>query len=486
MALGYAAMSHKVGVATVTLGPGLTNTVTALVEGARGGTPLVLLCGDTSIEDREGLPNVDQLPVVTATGAGFQQLRSAKTVVEDVAIAFRRALAERRPIVLNMPVNLQWQDCEYTRPSCRQPVTRGLVSAGADIDDAVGIIAAARRPIVLVGKGAAGDDASVAAARLAARIEAPVATTLKAKDLFHGRSHALGIFGTLSSPAAVEAILASDCIIALGASLNPYTAGHGTFLKGKRVVQVCADPRELGAFAQPDVGLIGDPGLVADLIHHWLDEAEVAPTGFLRELDEKSVTEAEEAPLPSGREGTVHVLPAMRFLDAAVPEDRILVTDGGRFLTHAWLGVRVQNPALFLSTLNFGSIGLGLSEAIGAAIAMPGRPTLAIVGDGGFMLGGLAEFNTAVRNACDLIVVVCNDGSYGAEHIQFRNKEMDPSLSMFDWPDFAPVAEALGGRGVTVRCEADFATAAQAIRERDRPLLIDIKLDPDAMPLLPQ
>ena len=98
------------------------------------------------------------------------------------------------------------------------------------------------------------------------------------------------------------------------------------------------------------------------------------------------------------------------------------------------------------------------------------------------MFGGLMEFNSAVRHKVDLIAVVCSDGSYGMEHIQFRERQMDPGVTLFDWPDFAPVAESLGGRGITVRSLADLEKAADFIKHRDRPILIDLKLDPDRMP----
>ena len=89
----------------------------------------------------------------------------------------------------------------------------------------------------------------------------------------------------------------------------------------------------------------------------------------------------------------------------------------------------------------------GTSEAIGASFSGRRRSLLLVTGDGRFMHGGNTEFNTAVRSGPGLIVVICNDRSYGAKYILFRNKDMDPALSVFDWPDVAPVAEALGGRG---------------------------------------
>jgi acetolactate synthase I/II/III large subunit len=97
------------------------------------------------------------------------------------------------------------------------------------------------------------------------------------------------------------------------------------------------------------------------------------------------------------------------------------------------------------------------------------------------MLGGLADFNTAVRHHADVVVVVMNDGAYGAEHIHFRQLDLDPAISTFQWPDFATVAEALGGRGYTVRSRADLEHVLRAVTERDRPVLIDVKLDPDAV-----
>jgi thiamine pyrophosphate-dependent acetolactate synthase large subunit-like protein len=118
--------------------------------------------------------------------------------------------------------------------------------------------------------------------------------------------------------------------------------------------------------------------------------------------------------------------------------------------------------------------------AIGASFAQPNRPILLVTGDGGWMLGGLSEFNTAVRYGVDLTVVVCNDSSYGAEYIQFTRKDMDPALSLFRWPDFAPVAIALGGHGFTIRTNADLPVLTDAVATSGRPLLIDLKIDPAA------
>lgn len=98
------------------------------------------------------------------------------------------------------------------------------------------------------------------------------------------------------------------------------------------------------------------------------------------------------------------------------------------------------------------------------------------------MHGGLIEFNTAVRHRVNLIVVVCNDAAYGAEHNTLLKRQLEPDTILFDWPDLAPAAIALGGAGVTIRAETDWEAAEAAIKSRSRPLLIDVKLDFQRMP----
>lgn len=484
MALGYAAVSGRVGLASVTHGPAVTNTLTALVEGVKSFTPMVLLCGDTAIADRENLQNVAQRDVILATGAGFEQLRTPPTAASDLARAIRRARIERRPVALNIPTDLQHQSVEYQRSPLLAPLsTPSITPAGEDLDNAIGIIAAAKRPIVLAGRGAAEENARDALLRLAERIDAPVATTLRAKGLFRGADHDLGVFGTLSTPAAVDAILRSDCVLSFGASLTSYTTSNGAFLEGKRVVQVSSIRDDLGHCHMPDVGLVGSVAETVDTIVHWLDEAEIAPSGFRGELSGQDfAAHAPASPRPADAD-KLDFVETLARLNEILPADRVLVVDAGRFMVKTLQHIDVPSPRHMVHTANFGSIGLGMGYAIGAASAQPQRPVALFVGDGGFMLGGLTEFNSAVRHGANLIVVVCDDGSYGAEHVQLRDKQMDPGLILFDWPDFAPLAEALGGRGVTVRTPADLDTAAEAIRTGGKPLLIDLKLDPDQMPL---
>ncbi|MFE5704141.1 thiamine pyrophosphate-dependent enzyme [Rhodococcus koreensis] len=160
----------------------------------------------------------------------------------------------------------------------------------------------------------------------------------------------------------------------------------------------------------------------------------------------------------------------------------MVVVDAGRFMFAGYNLLHVPDPYSLVHTCNFGAIGLGMGNAIGAALAAQGRPVFLVCGDGGFMLGGITEFVSAVQNGIDLIVMVLNDSSYGAEHIQFRNRDMDPARTLFRWPDLSALATALGGEGVTMRVPDDLTTVEKAIVNRTRPLLIEVELDPDDVP----
>ena len=479
MALAYTHVADKVGVATVTHGPALTNCMTALTEGARGHIPMVLLAGDTPVANPRHLQSIDQREVVKATGAGFEQMRTPETVAMDVARAFHRAQVERRPIVLNMPADFMWRGAPHT-PSVLDVFTApGGVAEGEILDNAIGMIASARRPLILAGAGAV--KAREEIIKLADRLEAPLATTLKAKGLFKDHPYNIDIFGTLSTPAAYELIAQSDCIICFGASLHDFTTDQGKLMKDKRIVQIDVTPTAIGGGLHPDAALVADAGLTAETILYWLNEAEIPASGFTRDLDIAKLTEHPIGPNKTA-EGCVNYIHALERLEEVLPKDRLLVTDGGRFMTEVWVRLSVQGPKSFVATTNFGSIGIGLQEAIGAGVAAPEKPVVMFTGDGGFMMGGINEFNTAVRLGLDLIVIVANDSAYGAEHIQFIDRKMDPSLTEFHWPSFAEIGASLGGQGYTVRNNAELEEALAAIPNRTGPMMIELKLDPHDVP----
>jgi thiamine pyrophosphate-dependent acetolactate synthase large subunit-like protein len=396
-----------------------------------------------------------------------------------VARAFYRAQVERRPIVLNMPADFMWQQADYEIEVLDVFTTPGGVAEGEALDNAIGMIASARRPLILAGAGAI--NAREQLIKLADRLQSPLATTLNAKGLFNDHPYNIDIFGTLSTPAAYELIAQSDCIICFGTALHDFTTDRGKLTKNKRIIQIDVDPTAIGGGLHPDAALIADAGLTAETIIYWLDQAEIPPSAFTQDLDISALT-AHPTGSTKTVDGFVNYVEALEQLEKSLPKDRLLVTDGGRFMTEVWCRLSVTNPQSFVATVGFGAIGLGLQAAIGTCIAAPDRPVVLFSGDGGFMMGGINEFNTAVRLGLDLVVIIANDSAYGAEHIQFIDRQMDPSLTEFNWPSFAAVANALGGEGHEVRSKEQLDNALSALENRKGPFLIDLRLDPNDVP----
>lgn len=482
MAFGYARASGEIGVATVTHGPGLTNTITPLVEGVKSGVPMVLIAGDTADSWDYHQQDVDQRELVAAAGAGFVRVRTPATLAVDMGTAFRQARVESRPVVLNVPVDLMWEEVEPVAPSSRIWDAPAPRQPDADqLDAALGVIASAERPVVLAGGGAR--DARESLVALAAVLGAPLATSVQGNNLFHGEPANMGVFGTLATTAAQAVIAAADCIVVFGASLNKYTTADGDLTDSKAVVQIDRDDRAIGRYRGVTEAVVGDAGAVADAMVATLQDADHVARPFAARAQEM-LAAGSEPRADVGTFETVDIDLALRRLDAALPQDRSVAVDVGLFEIPAFRNVHAPDSRSWVSAgAGFAAIGLGMGTAIGVAVARPDRPTILVSGDGGMLLGNTSEFRTAVEEQLDLICLVCNDGAYGAEHVQFRGRSMDPALSLLPRPDFARVAEALGGQGVTVRNSADLEKAISAIERRTGPLLIDLRCDPRFTPV---
>lgn len=480
MAAGYAAVTGRVGVATVTHGA-IANTVSALFDAVRGGYPVVVIAGDTTRADEYHLQNIPQREVVTPIGAGYRPVRSVETVLADLGAAFAEASATRRPVVLEIPADFHQAPCEPVGHVGGRAYEGPVVPTREALEEIAATIIGSHRPLLLAGRGASG--AAGPLKELAERIGAPVMTTLRAKGLFDDDPAALGIFGTLADPTASEAIARADCLLAFGASISALTSLKGELLEGKKVIHVDDAPVAHGRFYPSSIGVVGDCGETATRVIELLDEADTSPSGFRASgLVERHRAWRDEDRRSAEGDGPLTLTGVLYRMDGLVDPGRSLTIDGGRFSHEALRIVAVEEPSRYAHCLNVGHIGMGIGYGVGAAVGRPESPCLVIVGDGGFMLGGLAEFNTAVRSGARLIVCLLNDSAYGAEYYRFVGQGLDPALTTFEWPGFAELAEALGGRGIRVSDWGDFDAVEAEMARESGPLLIEVVLDREAVP----
>jgi acetolactate synthase-1/2/3 large subunit len=477
MADAWSRVTGRVGVASVTHGPAATNTLTSLVEAVRSHSRVLLLTGDTPAEptyfqrfDLEGL--------ATLAGAGYEKVLRPEHTVRTLSRALQRVVGENRPVVLDLPITLLRKPAGAQAPV--RPAVRPSpsVSRQEGLEGALGLIAGARRPVVLAGRGAVESGAGAALVALGERLGAPLATTALGRDHIPGHPADQGICGSLSHSAASGLLAEADCVIAFGASLNLFTALHGELTGGKRIVQVDTDAAAFGSYTPVDEAVVGDARLVAEAMAEALADIDHRPAqGW---LDRAVTSLARHDPHADFREveavDTIDVRASALRADAVLPVERV-VSDIGRFVAGTWPYVRVRDPRDFVPMGAFGSIGLGLAGAIGAAVARPGTPTVLLVGDGGWAMS-MAEFATAVRERLPLVVLVLDDGAYGAEHYKLVRWGVDASYSENAWPDPVAVAESMGASGFTVRKLEHFEELAGLVERLDGPLLVDIKLDP--------
>ena len=485
MAHGYAVRSGRLGVATVTQGPGLTNTATALVEATRSGTPMVLITGDTAPSNPLNPQSMVQEPFVESTGAGYVLVPAPESTVASLVQATNMAIRQRRPIVLNCPTEYQWAESEYVSPAPLPSVaaTDSAVDESS-LDVAVGVVASARRPLVLAGSGVVAGTGRTDLLRFAERIGAPIATTLRSRGLFSAAERCIGVFGTLSTDAGAEVISEADCVIAFGASLNAWTTDRNRLLADKSVVHVDTNPDHIGRYAPVTAGVVGEARVTGKVMLDWIGQAEVPASSF-RDQVASRLTDDSIRWTASVADG-YGLGAVINEIVNSLPAETTIAFDGGRFLGEAFKYAAAQTPERQVLSTSFGAVGMGMGAALGAAAAAPDHPTLLITGDGGYMMSGLAEFQSSVRNNLPLVVIVCNDASYGAEFDQFVNKSIDPGLSLFTWPAFADTATALGGTGVTVEGEDDLAAVLKALTDPlSGSVLIDVKFDAADIPEVP-
>jgi thiamine pyrophosphate-dependent acetolactate synthase large subunit-like protein len=478
MADGYGRVSGRMAACSVHQGPGLTNAVTGLTEAAKSRTPLIVLAPETPSAALRSNFRIDQVGLVEAVGATAERVHGPATAAQDVARAVRRARVERRAVVLMLPLDVQAAECPDGAPPAGGPAFERPAPAPDAVRAAADVLARAGRPAIVAGRGAVLAGAGEALRALGERCGAVLATSAVANGLFAGDPFDLGIAGGFASPLAARLLAEADAVIAFGASLNQWTTKHGTLPgPGATVVQVDLDAEAIGAHRPVDLGVIGDAALTARALLDALPHGTAARRTPDLAAEIAAHRWRDEPFVPSGAPDVLDPRGLSIALDDLLPPERTVVVDSGAFMGWPSMYLRVPDAAGFVFPQAFQCVGLALGNAIGAAIARPDRLTVAAVGDGGALLA-LPEFETLGRLGLPLLVMIYDDAAYGAEVHHFAPMGEAVDLAQFPDTDFAALAEAAGCRGLTARSLDDLEGVRAWLDLRDRPLVVDAKVDP--------
>jgi len=480
MADGYARFSGQPGVATVTQGPGLTNTATSLVVSTRRRVPVLVLAGDASLGDLHNPQGFDQQAFAELMTGNGARVESERGLTDILATAFHR-VRSGLPFVLSLPADVQnidlgegWDYQPYAPPPQRSSADPDLIGTASQV------LSAARQPAVLAGRGAVASDAGAALRELGEAIGAPLMTTLLANGLFSGHRLDAGVCGGLGDGRALRALEHCDVVVAIGAELNQWTTHFGSALDGRRLVQIDTDPASFGRYHRPDVALLGD----ATATIRALTSRISAEPGSLREPSAELMSILERlGPLDSSpyldTECSVDPRHALADIDRLLPAHRKVVIDGGHAAQVACQSLRASSPRDWTCTsVDFGAIGQGLSVAIGGCFARPGERITHVTADGALMMG-LAEFDTAVRHSLPLTVVVLNDQSMGQERHNLIHKGIPTSYTDYPSPDLVALAGAYGATGYRIENPDQLDRLPAALAHDAGVVVVDIRINGD-------
>ena len=413
MADGFARVSGRPGVCLVISGPGVTNVLTPIAQARQDARPLLVLSASVSLDERgRGRGVIHDLPDQAALTRAVTRLTVSidEPGQLDAALDAAWAVLEGHdgppgPVHLQVPVDVSRLDAE-TSPRPAQPSRPTALPPAEAIERAVALLAGAERPALILGGGAR--DAGPAALALARRLGAPIGLTINGKGAIPATDPLCVASRMMVSPFD-RLFLEADVLLAVGTQLSDldWWALDGPFAPAGRIIRVDLDAAVLDANAPAAIGLVGDAAPVLEALAAGLPGTCAGPGPTV--AAERVAAAAAATRWPD--EVAAH-LPLVRALDAVLPADRIVAVDStqpGYSANHA---LDVEIPGSWLMPIGYGCLGTALPMAIGACVAAPGRPVLAIAGDGG-VLFTLPELAAARDLGLSLPLIVWNNGGYG-------------------------------------------------------------------------
>ncbi|MEU4016615.1 thiamine pyrophosphate-binding protein [Microbacterium sp. NPDC028030] len=476
--------SGRIAAGTSTYGAGFTNTLTALAEAVQAHVPLVLVVGDEPTSGPRPW-DVDQIALASAVGARTYTVGRADAAATTV-IAIEHALTYRVPVVLAIPYDVAALEAgevpEAPSPRIPAPLApRGEFAEGM-LDEIAEALRGARRPFLLAGRGAWLSGASGALGELAAATGALTASSALGRGVFPEPQYDLGVTGGFGADGAMDLVRTADVAVVFGASLNQFTMRFGElFAPGTRVFQIDTAPAathaHVGGFVRADARL------AAEALVRRLSPA--TTTTSWRESVDVTAARAYEPGDELAADGRLDPRSAARRIAELLPEDRVVVSDGGHFIGWANMYWPVAAPdRMMMVGTAFQSIGQGWPSVVGAALARRESTIVLTSGDGGGLMA-IADLESAVRAAGGRgMAVVWNDAAYGAEVNLYGLKGLAEGPMRIPEVDFAAFGAAVGAEGIAVRTLADLDRLAIWTTEDPasrRFLLLDLRISGDVI-----
>ena len=497
---GYARATHGPAVVQLHSGVGLGNGVGMLYQARRGGTPLVVIAGESGVR----YDAFDAQMAADLVAIARPVTKWATRVVDPGSVlrVLRRAMkiattAPTGPVFVALPADvLDAPNDEPVVPSTR--LATRVVPDPALVDEAARLLAGAERPLIIVGDGVSNSDAQAELTLVAERLGASVwgansseVNMDETHPLFAG--HLGHMFGHHSRPL----VAAADAVLIVGTYVFPevFPALEGVFAPGARIVHIDLDAYEIAKNFPVDLGLVSDPKLTLAALDAALerqmtpgagDAARSRTSARGAERDQRAATMRTED-LEARRSVPLHASEFMEALASRLPEDAIIFDEALTFSPELTQYLPPRRPGSFFQTRG-GSLGVGIPGAIGAKLAHPERTVVGFTGDGGSMYTIQALWTAAHHRVGAKLVILAN-GAYQLLRLNIQQYWTDlglpqnalPESFTLDDPDlqFHLLAQAMGVDAVRVTTSAEIGPALDAALADDRPFLIDLVVHND-------
>ncbi len=481
MAEAYGKLTGRPGVCLVTRGPGATHASIGVHVACQDSTPLVLLVGQVprAHRGREAFQELDYRSVFGTMAKAVDEVEGAASIPRAMAEAFAEAASGRPgPVVLALPEDVL---AERAEPAAVPVARTDATPTDSDLVRLRELLAAAERPLVVVGEG--GWTAQTGADVLAycEASELPVCASFRCQDFVDNRSPCYVGHLTLGlDPKLGERVRAADVIVAVGGRLGEITTHGYTLLEPPRprqtLVHVHPDPGELGRVYEPTLAIPSALPAFAERLRGlepvdssaWREWTAAARADYLANL--------RPGPMP----GDVDLGEIVARLRRRLPDDAIVTCGAGNFTVWVHRFYEFRRFGTLLAP-RAGAMGYGLPAALAAQLVHRERIVVCVAGDGDFLMSA-QELATAAKYELPVVVLVVDNGMYGT--IRMHQERLFPgrvSGTELVNPDFAAFARSFGAHGATVTRTDEFADAFEAALAARRPAVIALRVDPEAI-----
>ena len=491
---GYARVSGEVGVALVTSGPGVTNTLTGVADAMLDSTPIVVIAGQVPIGalGTDAFQEVDLVGVSQPITKWSYQIRHAEDVAWAVSRAFYIARTGRPgPVVLDFAKNAQVEEVEWE--PCRVDFVRSYVPYPKldekAVREAADLINHAKKPLALVGQGVELGNAQQELVRFLEKADIPAGRTMLGLSALPS-THPLnvGMLGMHGNYAPNIKEQECDVLIAIGMRFSDRVTGNlKTYAKQAKIIHLDIDHSEIDKNVKTDVAVIADCKESLPAITALIEKADhQAWRDSFKPLQEKERVKVIE-PAIHPKEGPLLMGEVVNAVAEQAPDDAILVTDVGQNQLFATRYFKYHHKRSICTSGGLGTMGYGMPAAIGATFAAPERTVCCFMGDGGFQMC-IEELGTIMEQKAPVKMILMNNHYLGnvrqwQDMFWLRRKSFTKMMN----PDYSKIAQGYGIAYQAVTDRQDLSAAIERMLKTDGPFILECAImeDDDVLPMTP-